>query len=369
VATFITPLSIGAGLRVAIKDLINMRGEITTAGCRAVADHAEPADADAVCIAEIRRRASRGEVHIVGKTNLHELAFGTTGVNEWYGTPINPLDAALIPGGSSSGSAVAVAAGDAEVALGSDTGGSVRIPAACCGIAGLKTTWGRIPLDGVYPLASSFDTIGPLSRDTAGLATGMELLEPGFTIGTVPDGLAVHRLRLGADPVIESAVDAALRAADLTVVETPDPGWQPAWGAGGTLLMAETWRTNRRLVENHGGGIAAATLAAMQMCASIDAAREAEAASARERWRDALGALVGPTSVVALPTLDQFPPPIGDDHVTGSRLTIPVNLAGLPALAIPVPSAGPVPASLQLIGPAYGEALLLAIGARIESAL
>ena len=91
-----------------------------------------------------------------------------TGVNPWYGTPVNPLDPALVPGGSSSGSAVAVATGEADVAYGSDTGGSVRIPAACCGIAGLKTTWGRIPLDGVWPLSPSFDTVGPMARDVAG---------------------------------------------------------------------------------------------------------------------------------------------------------------------------------------------------------
>ena len=107
---------------------------------------------DAACLAGAREAGAR----IVGRTNLHELALGVTGVNQWYGTPVNPLDPSRVPGGSSSGSAVAVATDEADVAYGSDTGGSIRIPAACCGIAGLKTTWGRIPLDGVWPLYPPF---------------------------------------------------------------------------------------------------------------------------------------------------------------------------------------------------------------------
>src|SRR3954451_23003264 len=167
-----------------------MEGYPTTAGCRALADVAEPATKDAACLAGARAAAAT----IVGKTNLHELAFGATGVNPWYGTPENPLGNALVPGGSSSGSAVAVATGEADVAYGTDTGGSVRIPSACCGTAGLKTTHGRIPLDGVWKLAPSFDTIGPMARDVDGLALGMQLLEPGFTVA--PDApMTVGRIR------------------------------------------------------------------------------------------------------------------------------------------------------------------------------
>src|SRR5439155_16989862 len=117
------------------------------------------------------------------KAKLHELAFRATGVNQWFGTSVNPLDPTLVPGGSSSGSAVAVATGEADVAYGSDTGGSVRIPSACCGTAGLKTTHGRIPLDGVWPLTPSFDTVGPMARDVAGLELGMQLLEPRVAVG------------------------------------------------------------------------------------------------------------------------------------------------------------------------------------------
>ncbi len=183
-ATFITPLSPArSGIRLAVKDLIDMAGLPTTAGSRALAETAIPAEQDAPCLAGARHAAGVG---IVGKVNLHELAFGASGVNDYFGTPANPFDPALVPGGSSSGSAVAVAAGEADIAYGSDTGGSIRIPAAFCGITGLKTTHGRISLAGVWPLAPSLDTVGPMARDVAGLAAGMALLEPGFTLDAAP---------------------------------------------------------------------------------------------------------------------------------------------------------------------------------------
>jgi amidase len=146
----------GDGPRLAVKDCIDVEGLPTTVGCQVVAEQASPAAADAPVVATARRAGAR----IVGKTNLTELCWSGCGVNSWSGTPVNPLDPGRLPGGSSSGSAVAVAAGEADAALGTGTGGSVRIPAACCGIVGLKTTWGRVPLDGVYPLASSMDTVG-----------------------------------------------------------------------------------------------------------------------------------------------------------------------------------------------------------------
>src|SRR6202012_489929 len=126
---------------------------------------AEPAEADAPCLAGLRAAVDAGEARIVGKTNLDELAVAAAGVNPWFGTPRNPLDPTRIPGGSSSGSAVAVAAGEAEVGIGSDTGGSVRIPSACCGTVGLKTTIGRVSTAGVVPLSQSLDTIGPIGAD------------------------------------------------------------------------------------------------------------------------------------------------------------------------------------------------------------
>src|SRR5262245_49304173 len=195
-ATFITRLPVsGSGVRLAVKDLIDVAGVPTTAGSRAVALSAGPAARDAPCLGGARAAGAR----IVGKANLDELAFGASGVNEHFGTPVNPLDPGRVPGGSSSGSAVAVADGEADLAYGSDTGGSIRVPAAFCGIAGLKTTHGRVPLDGVWPLAPSLDTIGPMAPDVAGLVAGLALLEAGFA-GDTGAATGVGRLRPGGVP-------------------------------------------------------------------------------------------------------------------------------------------------------------------------
>ena len=192
-ATWIVRLDApGDGPRLAVKDCIDVEGLPTTVGCQLIAEQASPAARDAAVVAAARQAGAR----IVGKTNLAELCWSASGLNPWSGTPVNPADPQRIPGGSSSGSAVAVAAGEADVALGTDTGGSVRIPAACCGIAGLKTTWGRVPVDGVYPLAPSLDTVGPLGADVAAVELGMRLIEPGFAAGSCE--LAVGRIRPGS---------------------------------------------------------------------------------------------------------------------------------------------------------------------------
>src|SRR4051795_1798618 len=244
-STYITRFAdSGQGIAVAVKDLVDMAGVVTTAGCRALADNALPAERDAPLLREIRRREAAGEVWIVGKTKLHELAYGTTGANPWWGTSVNPTYPTLFPGGSSSGSATAVAAGEAVVALGSDTGGSVRIPAACCGVAGLKTTWGRVPLGGVFPLSPGLDTVGPLARDVGGLVWAMRLLEPGFAVPTLGTGVApvLLRLRLGddvrVDPAVDAAVDEAVAAAGWRVHERHVEGWRAAVRGAGRILDA-----------------------------------------------------------------------------------------------------------------------------------
>jgi amidase len=366
VSTFITRYdTAGPGVRVAVKDLIDMEGELTTAACRAVAVRATPASKDAACLAGARAAGAR----IVGRTNLHELALGVTGINPWYGTPVNPLDPTLVPGGSSSGAAVAVATDEADVAYGSDTGGSVRIPAACCGVAGLKTTWGRISLDGVWPLSPSFDTIGPLARDVAGLVQGMALLEPGFVMGSADD-VTVGRLRLPADPLISDAVDAALGAAELATTGVTLPGWDQATSDAGLLLVVQAWHANRRLLTEDPGGIGTDVRERLSNGATFSHA-EVEMAFIRQRaWQNALAQLFTRVDLLATPTLTVFPPTLENGGaLLRGRCTLPVNLAGVPALAIPIPTAGPLPASLQLIGPPNSEERLLAVGAVVESAI
>jgi len=366
-STFITRFeTTGPGIRLAVKDLMDMAGVPTTAGCRAVAHVARPAAADAACLAGARAAGAR----IVGRANLHELALGVTGINPWFGTPVNPLDPTRVPGGSSSGCAVAVATDEADVAYGSDTGGSVRIPSACCGTAGLKTTWGRIPLDGVWPLAPSLDTIGPMARDVAGLAAGMALLEPGFVVpDTATDPRRIARLRLDADPAIDAAVGAALAATGWEVVDLHLPEWDEVTAQAGALLVAEAWASDRAVVERDPEGIGADVVARLRLGEPIDTAAIDAARAARHRWQARLRSLFAEFDAIASPTLTIFPPTLAEgENLLMARCTLPVNLAGVPALSIPVPAAGALPASLQLVGPWGGEGELLAAGRALEAA-
>ncbi len=359
----------GPRLRVAVKDLIDVAGLPTTAGSLAVADRAGPALADAACLAGLRAAIGRGEAVLAGKVNLHELAYGISGINAAFGTPVNPLDPRRVPGGSSSGSAVVVATDEADVAFGSDTGGSVRIPAACCGVAGLKTTGGRIPLAGVWPLAPSMDTIGPLARDVAGLAAGMALLEPGFTVAIDPPQ-TVGRVAMDADPVIDAAVDAALARTGWRITPLVLPGLATAMTAAMIVIDAEAWQSDGALAAAAPRRIGRDVLRRLRESSKITPAALAAARRAGAGWRAALAAVWDHVEMLALPTLLGFAPLLGDARgLTRIRgLTSPVNLAGLPALALPVPAAGPLPASVQLIGQSGGEERLLAAGYVLERA-
>jgi amidase len=325
---------------------------------------AEPADRDAACMAPLRA----ADVAIAGKTNLHELACGGTGVNPHYGTPVNPLDPRCIPGGSSSGNAVALAAGEVDIAIGSDTAGSIRNPSACCGTAGLKTTWGRIPMDGVWPLAPSLDTLGPMARDVAGVIAGMALLEPGFVPAPDP-APRVGRVRLpGVDPVIDAAVDRLLAACELEVVDVTLPGWDAAVDAGWAVMFHEYWTVDRHLYEHDRSGLGADIAERLEQGRDVTPAAYAAALAHRPAWRAELAGAFARTPVLAWPTIAMEPSRIDDPTPNTRRTSLPVNHAGHPSLVLPVPSGGRFPASLQLVGPDHTEDLLCATGLHLEAA-
>ncbi|MGH9067180.1 MAG: amidase [Acidimicrobiales bacterium] len=369
-SSFITRLDWpGTGPTLAVKDLIDLAGVPTTAGSRALAEVAAPAAVDAPCMAGARAAHAR----IVGKANLYELAYGASGVNDWFGTPVNPLDPALLPGGSSSGSAVAVATGEAQVAYGSDTGGSVRIPSAFCGTTGLKTTHGRIPLAGVWPLAPSLDTVGPMAADVAGVALGMALLEPGFTPAARP-AATVGRIRptgLVVDPLIDRAVDRALAGSGMSVIDIELDGWAAACRAGGVILDYEAARADGHLMTDpdRRAKLGAEVADRLTRAARVTADQVESARAEGRRWLATLRAAFTRVELLALPTVAFFPPPLAEagPHAFTAN-TMPFNLAGFPALALPVPTGGRLPASLQLAGPAGGEELLVATGAVVEGA-
>ena len=371
--TFITRLdTAGTGPRLAVKDIIDVKGVPTTAGSRAVEQSAAPATADAACLAGARAAGAR----IVGKTNLHELAMLPLGTNPWFGTPVNPLDPALIPGGSSSGSAVAVANGEADVALGSDTGGSIRIPAACCAITGLKTSYGRVPLGGVWPLAPSLDTVGPMAATVAGLVTGMALLEPGFTPARRP-ARRIGRLRTTARPEIEQAVDEALKAAELDVVTLDWDGFATGTNIFTTIFLTEAWDTDHSLAEAHPDSVGEDLRQTLSMAEAFRPGLD-DARSQLAAWQQSLLDLFGQVELLALPTLPVFPPRL-EDLTPDSLINVIIeitqytglfNAAGTPCTAQPVRAAGTsMPASLQLVGPPRGEELLLATARRVEAAI
>ena len=369
-STFITELSSeGGGPRLAVKDLIDVVGVPTTAGSAAIARDAKPAAADASCLSGARVAGAR----IVGKANLHELAFGTSGVNRWSGTPVNPLDALLIPGGSSSGSAVAVGSGEADLAFGSDTGGSIRVPAAFCGVTGLKTSLGRVPLGGVRPLAPSFDTVGPMARDVAGTVAAMTLLEPGFAPSRSAARIVgrVRPLDVAVDPVIDAAVDRALSEAGLEVRDVVLEEWSSAYSAGLDILLPEAAEVCHELLEDPERRmlIGPAIVTRLESGRAVPLDRVNAARAFAPAWQAMLERTFEEVEMLALPSVAIFPPPIEEEaaHVYNA-LTLPVNLAGLPALSLPVRTDARLPASLQLVGRLGAEELLLATGAIVEAA-
>lgn len=382
------PAENSTGLKLAVKDNIDMKGVVTTAGSEHLAKNGVPAAEDAPALAIARQRG----VTIVGKTNLSELAVAPSGMNEYFGTPKNPFSKGtkLVPGGSSSGSAVAVATGRADVAFGTDTAGSVRVPAACCGIVGLKTTHGLIPIKGVYPIEPEhLDTIGPLARNIADTVRGMDLLQHGFASqyaaakGNQPSAsnLRIGRLTLpGTDPKIDAAVDRALAEAGFQVVLLGDSlkeKWEHAKKDGNTIAAAGAWISNRQYQGKP--GISTRTGAAILAGQIAYNTGYREAIARQKAWQETLRDIFRSVDFIALPTLQTVPPSVPVNFRIGimeARMlnlqnTVAVNFAGNPALAMPIPiDRGNIPVtSLQLIGPRRSEAALLNAGRLVENAV
>lgn len=387
--SIITPMQCeqkGKRLRLAIKDNIDVAGVVTSGGSKYLAEHSKPAEKDAPCVAIVRDR----NVQIVGKTNMSEFAVSPSGVNEYFGTPRNPFCfwTKRIPGGSSSGSAVAVAAGIADVAFGSDTAGSIRVPAACCGVVGLKTTKGLIPIDGVLPIEPEhLDTVGPIARDVIGTAAGMDLLVPGFLrkydaqqkAHPNAAGIRVGRLHLkGTEPKIDAAVDDALRRAGFTVVPL-DAAFADEFEAakrdGSIMAASGAWISEQKY--QSAPGVSLRTKVVILNGRVTYLTKYKGALSRRAKWQAALADVFKKVDFIALPTLNRAPPAnpskldvaLLEAQMLQLQNTAAVNYAGNPALAVPIPlhGAGFAVTSLQLIGPNNGEAGLLNAGRFVEA--
>lgn len=371
--TWITPLDPDLdpraepdGITVAVKDCIDVEGAHTSAGSFVVADEVLPAFEDAECLAGFRAVGAR----LVGKANLHELCFGSSGVNPHYGTPVNPIDPRRIPGGSSSGSAVAVATGQAVVGIGTDTTGSIRTPAACCGVVGLKPTFGRVSVVGVRPLAPSLDTVGVLGRTVEDVVVGATLLDDRLVDGDLGPGLTVARLRLpDTEPTIEAAIDSALIEAGIESVDVELPGWEAARQAAITVLFAEALVVNDDVWRRHPRALGDDLVERFLFAQTIGPGELGEARARREPWRMELAEVFGEHGLLALPSMLDYPARIGEQTTPPNVACPAISLAGHPTLSLPLPSGGLFPASLQLVAPDHHEPRLLATGALIEAAL
>jgi aspartyl-tRNA(Asn)/glutamyl-tRNA(Gln) amidotransferase subunit A len=343
-----------------VKDLFDTAGVRTTYGSAVFAEHVPTVTATAVS-----RLEEAGWVD-VGKTNLHEFAYGVTSQNLHYGTVPNPSYPGRTAGGSSGGSAAAITAGLADAALGTDSGGSIRIPAACCAIVGFKPTYGLVPTDGVFPLAASYDHAGPMAADVATCAELMRVLADVEPEQERPVKVAVA-LHEGAEPLVRARVAAAARVLAAEPIPFPLPERTTA------VFMREVADVHRELYAEHAELYGENIRPKIERCLSIGDAEVAAAAAARVAYeRDALAALAG-YDLLLTPTLPIVPPADDVEELsmrdTLIRFTYPFNLLGWPALALPFgPAEEGLPASVQLVGRRGADALVLAVGAVVEAA-
>jgi aspartyl-tRNA(Asn)/glutamyl-tRNA(Gln) amidotransferase subunit A len=318
----------------------------------------------------VRRLETAGYAN-VGKTNLHEFAFGTTSENEHFGAVPNPRYPGRIAGGSSGGSAAALAAGLADAALGSDSGGSIRIPAACCGVVGFKPTWGLVPTDGCFPLAPSFDHAGPMARDVPSCERMVRALAPGFEplrveLGEVEVGVAWTEQ---ADPFVRERVEeAATRFPRLRRLELPHPD-----GVYDSFSR-EVADVHRELFSEYADEYGETVRRKIEWCLAVTNAEYERAVKARERYREQLAEAVVEVDLVLTPTLECVAPPAPADELALrgrlTKLTFPLNAVGWPALALPCgPAEDGLPASVQLTAPQGQDAVVLGAAAALELAL
>ena len=341
----------GDGPTVVIKDSIDVAGYPTGLGARALAD-AEIARADAACVVAL----AKSGFSLVGKSVLHEMALGATGINDWQGTPFNARYPDYVPGGSSSGSATLVGAGLVDIGVGTDTGGSVRVPAACCGVVGLKTTIGLVDHAGVYPAGSSLDCVGffardPLLIDQCVVACAPEAPSPRPAIRSI--GV----LSLPGDGDAKAALAKFGDATGGAIIAVELPEIEAAFDAGFTILAAEAWAGAGHLT---GRGLLSPDLESrIGVAAAITSEQLTAAELIREHFRDAVDTLLTKVDVIALPTLAEPPPTLKQGALATSGVALtryvrPFNLSGHPAIAIPLNRADNVPSSLQLVG-RYGD--------------
>jgi aspartyl-tRNA(Asn)/glutamyl-tRNA(Gln) amidotransferase subunit A len=378
------------GIPVALKDLYATRGTLTTFGSALFADWVPDFDAAAV------ERLKRAGAVLIGKTNLHELAFGTTSANAYHGPVHNPWQHGHHPGGSSGGSAAAVAGGLAYAATGSDTGASIRQPAACCGIVGIKPTFGRVSKYGALPLSWSQDHAGPLTRTVADAALLLQVLaghdprDPTSVDRPVPDFSAgldrgIQGARIGVardfffddcDPEIVTAIDAAIQVLEdqgARIEEIVLADMDAAYAAGVITIGAEGAAYHAADLRDRPELFSDELRAGFELGSFYQATDYVQAQRLRHHLIDqvardmaAFDAVVMPTAPVVATPIEGNPP---HHAMLRPRNTMPFNALGLPAISVPCGfTAAGLPIGLQIAGHAFDEVTVLRVAAAYEAA-
>lgn len=357
----------GAGPRVAIKDCLDISGYRTSCGSRAFAD-APQADRNAAVVEALLTAGCK----IVGKVNMHELAYGVTGINPWLGTPTNPAQPDRVPGGSSSGSAAAVAAGLVDFAIGTDTGGSIRVPATCCGVTGFKPSFGRISREGAHPASSTLDCVGPIAPSVAVIEQAMAFIDPTFQAEERHGSPVLGLITVEADEDISAAMAKALGQTGFAVVPVELPSFVEAFKAGITIMAAEMAPLYGHLC---GTGLLGSDVdVRLQAASKVTADDVAKAELVRQRFTDEVDALLGKFDALVLPAMPSVPPLLteaGDAPKTlrMTNLVRPFNLSGHPVLSLPLETAAGLPAGLQVVGLRGNDAHVCSVGAALERAI
>jgi Asp-tRNA(Asn)/Glu-tRNA(Gln) amidotransferase A subunit family amidase len=371
------------GIPISIKDLYDVAGQPTTAASKVLAGQVAARDAAAVA-----RLREAGAIFL-GKTNLHEFALGPTGEDSAYGLVRHPMDSERLAGGSSSGSAVAVATLMGLASLGSDTGGSIRIPAAACGVVGLKPAFGDVPLDGAVPLSVTLDHAGPITRSVGDAATMWAVLagRPAVSLAApATSSLALGAVtgyfaRVVSDDVrgpYEAALD-ALRAVGVNVRPVEILGADRTVETYTNIALPEAALWHAHYLETRPGDYTAAVRSRLEAGQKITAVQYLAARQRRLSLAEAVDAALAGCQALVLPTLPIVAPIIGAAEVTTDPIrhqTMPVraamlrmtqlfNITGHPAITLPVKTHG-LPVGLQLVGPRGATADLLALAAAIE---
>jgi amidase len=351
------------GLKVAIKDSINIDGYPTQLGSALFADSENEKQSAEIVNALVHS----GKCHIIGKTVLHELAYGMTGINDFSGTPLNTKYPELITGGSSSGSAVAVAEELVDFAIGTDTGGSIRVPAACCGIYGLKPTYGRVSRVGVKPETSSLDCVGPLANSVKMIVTAMSLIDDTFIPENHDKAYKIGLIDTACE--FNKDIENRFKESKVNLHKVNLPLLEEAFEASMQVIGYETWLAYGKYSASNKIGKDVSDR--LKNAKNITVSSVASAELVRNEFSANVDEILGEYDVLISPTLSQAPISVmqakaGVNVLAFSSLVRPFNLSGHPAISLPFETNNGVPIGLQIIGRKGADERLCQIAQSID---